>query len=258
PVTRSDFASKGIVLETPGIQDGLHYEHYELEAIQGDIIKLDERQSRLAMFFARAEDRIFFAGPDPGVGTGANLSIIDLATKATIDAAAAGSYGSTTATAQLDLQTATTALLSLSGIIGQIRTGLNVASLKQFQGALVVTVDVKNKIEGLLNPNTDSTLEDVIMAGLNKAFGSSAIFATNMLGATLDYNNQEISVVDGTTNAVLMAIQGDSFIEVRTSPLIDRKEEGAISGVNIVLEEKYVPIFKQPLANVYSATVANI
>jgi hypothetical protein len=253
--TRSDFSSEGITLGTPGIQDSLRYGHYELEAIQGDVIPFDARQKRLVEYFTKAENRIFFAGRDPGVGSTKNLAIVDKASKAVIDAAAPGTYASTTATSELDLGTPAEALEDLSAMIGQIRTGLSIASLKQFIGVLVVTVSVKNRLEGLLNANTDSTLQDVIERGLAKAFGSFAVLTTDMLGAALDFKNNEIIATPTGNRAVLMAVSGDAFAEVRTSKLIQRKEEGEVSGLVTIVEEKYVPIFKQPLANVYSDTV---
>jgi hypothetical protein len=256
---RSDSASIGITLNTPGIQDGLHYNHYELEAIQGDIIPLDERQRAVSRRFMKAEDRIFFAGPDPGQGvasgTAGNIGATQTAAIATVNAAAEGVYAGVTTDTELDLTTDVTGALTMAGMIGQIRANLDVDSLKNMAGVLVVTADVKERMEGYKNANTDKVLEDTILGVIARAFSSATILTTNMLGAALDLNNQEITVTAGTTNALLMAVDGNSFVECRTSPLITRKEEGPISGLNIAIEEKYVPIFKQPRANCYSATV---
>jgi len=255
---RSKFGTQGIVLNTPGIEDGLMYTHYELEGVQGDILGLDERQRLLAQYFAEAEDRIFFAGVDPGVGTSANMAITNLATKAVIDAAVPGTYGSTTATAQLDLNTVVTTAASLGGMIGQVRTAFG-PNLKANALKLVVSGDVINSIDGNIDAATTRTFHEVIVDALNRAGadGGGEILATNMLGATLDYNANEIEVTDGTTNAVLMWI-APGLTEVQTSPLIQRSDMNDVDGLRINIEEKYVPVFKNPLANVYSATVANL
>ena len=252
---RSKFGTQGIVLNTPGIEDGLMYSHYELEGIQGDVLKQDERQRLLAQYFHEAEDRIFFAGPDPGVGTAANMAITNLATKAVIDAAVPGTYGSTTATAELDLTSVVTAATTLAGMIGQIRTAFG-PNLKANALKLVVTGDVINRIDGYLDANVDRTLVSTITDMLNHAGanGGGEILSTNMLGATLDYDTGEIEVTDGSTNAMLMWI-APGFTEVQTSPLIQRSDMNDIDGLRINIEEKYVPVFKNPLANVYSAAV---
>ncbi len=245
---RSKFGTEGVVLETPGIEDGLMYTHYELEAVQGDVLKLDERQRLLASYFAEAEDRIFFAGKDPGVGTTRNLAIIDDATKATIDGAAPGTSGSTTAATQLDLTTDVTAGTTLAGMIGQIRTAFG-PNLKANALKLVVSGDVINRIDGYMSANVDRTLHAVITDMLNHAGanGGGEILATNMLGAALDYNANEIEITDGTVKAMLMWI-GSGFTEVQTSPLIQRSDLNEVDGLRINIEEKYVPVFKNPLA----------
>ncbi len=255
---RSKFGTQGVVLNTPGIEDGLMYKHYELEGVQGDILPLDDRQRLLATYFAEAEDRIYFAGPDPGVGSSKNMAITNLATKAVIDAAAPGTYGSTTATAQLDLNTVVTTADTLGGMIGQIRTAFG-PNLTANALKLIVSGDVANRIEGYLDATVDRDLISTILRLLNTAgaTGGGEILTTNMLGATLDYNANEIEVADGTTNAMLMWI-GSGFSEVQTSPLVQRRDENEIDGLRINIEEKYVPVFKNPLAHVYSATVANL
>lgn len=252
---RSKFGTQGVVLETPGIEDGLQYKHYELEAVNSDVLPQDERQRLLAQYFAEAEDRIFFAGPDPGVGTARNMALTNKATKAVIDAANPGTYASTTAAAELDLTTIITAANTLSGMIGQVRTAFG-ANLKANALKLVVTGDVANRIEGHLDASVDRNLNDVILGMLNAAgaTGGGEILATDMLGATLDYNTGEIEVTNGTTNACLMWI-GSGFTEVQTSDLIQRSDMNDIDGLRINIEEKYVPVFKNPLANVYSDTV---
>lgn len=255
---KSDSASIGITLNTPGIQDGLHYDHYELEAIQGDIIPFDERQRAVSRRFMLAEDRIFFAGPDPELavagGTAGNLAATAKASAATINAAAAGIYACTTATNELNLTTALTMADTMSSWIAQVRTGLALDSLKELSAALVVTPDVKARLEGGLTANTDILFEDTMMRILLKAYGSAVILTTSMLGATLDYNNQKLAITAGSVNSLLMSIDGNSMAEVRTSALINRKKENEIDGVTVALEEKYVPIFKQPLANIYGST----
>jgi len=255
---RSKFGTQGIVLNTPGIEDGLMYQHYELEGVQGDILPLDDRQRLLAQYFREAEDRIYFAGPDPGIGSSKNMAITNLATKAVIDAAVPGTYGSTTATAQLDISTVVTAASSLGGMIGQVRTAFG-PNLKANALKLVVSGDVINSIDGHVDTATTRTMHSVIVDALNNAGanGGGQILATNMLGATLDYNANEIEVTDGTTNAMLMWI-GAGFSEVQTSKLNQRRDENDIDGLRINIEEKYVPVFKNPLAHVYSATVANV
>lgn len=252
---RSKFGTRGVVLNTPGIEDGLMYAHYELEGVQGDILPLDDRQRLLASYFAEAEDRIYFAGPDPGIGSSKNMAITNLATKATIDAAVPGTYGSTTATTQLDLTTILTAADTLAKMIGQVRTAFG-PNLKANALKLVVTGDVINRIDGAIDAGVDRTMHNTILEMLNQAgaSGGGEILATNMLGATLDYNANEIEITDGTTNAVLMWI-GPGFSEVQTSPLAQRQDQNDIDGLRINIEEKYVPVFKNPLAHVYSATV---
>lgn len=255
---RSKFGTQGVVLNTPGIEDGLMYQHYELEGVQGDILPLDDRQRLLASYFAEAEDRIYFAGPDPGVGSSKNLAITAIGTAAQINAAVPGTYGSTTATAELDLNTVVTTAATLGGMIGQIRTAFG-PNLKANALKLVVTGDVINSIDGAVDAATTRTYHDVILDALNRAGadGGGEILATNMLGATLDYNANEIEVTDGTTNAMLMWI-GSGFSEVQTSKLNQRRDENDIDGLRINIEEKYVPVFKNPLAHVYSGTVANL
>ncbi len=252
---RSKFGTQGIVLGTPGIEDGLKYEHYELEGVQGDILKQDERQRLLAQYFAEAEDRIFFAGPDPGVGTSANMAITNDATKAVIDAAVPGTYGSTTAVAHLDLTTDVTAGTTLAGMIGQVRTAFG-PNLKANALKLVVSGDVINRIDGYMSANVDRTLHAVLTDMLNHAGanGGGEILATNMLGGSLDYDTGEIEVTDGTVSAMLMWI-APGFTEVQTSALIQRSDVNDIDGLRINIEEKYVPVFKNPLANVWSDTV---
>ncbi len=252
---RSKFGTEGVVLGTPGIEDGLQYAHYELEGVQGDILPQDERQRLLAEYFSEAEDRIFFAGPDPGVGTSANMAITNKATKAVIDAANPGVYGSTTATAELDLTSVVTAATTLAGMIGQIRTAFG-ANLKGNALKLVCTADVINRIDGYLDANVDRTLHGTMVDMLNHAGadGGGEILATDMLGATLDYDTGQLAVTDGTTNAVLMWI-APGFTEVQTSPLIQRSDMNDVDGLRVNIEEKYVPVFKNPLANVYSDTV---
>ncbi|MCK5616033.1 hypothetical protein KAR91_79960 [Candidatus Pacearchaeota archaeon] len=255
---RSKFGTQGIVLPTPGIEDGLMYTHYELEGVQGDILPLDDRQRLLASYFAEAEDRIFFAGPDPGIGSAGNMSITNLASAATINGAVPGTYGSTTATAELDLNTVVTTAATLGGMIGQIRTAFG-PNLKANALKLVVTGDVIDSIDGAVDSATTRTYHDVIVDALNRAGadGGGEILATNMLGAALDFDTSEIEVTAGTTNAMLMWI-GSGFAEVQTSALAQRRDENDIDGLRIAIEEKYVPVFKNPLAHVYSATVANL
>ncbi len=252
---RSKFGTQGVVLNTPGIEDGLMYQHYELEGVQGDILPLDDRQRLLATYFIEAEDRIYFAGPDPGVGTSANMPITNDASKATIDAAVPGTYGSTTTGTHLDLTTDVTAGTTLAGMIGQIRTAFG-PNLKANALKLVVSGDVINRIDGYMSANVDRTLHAVITDMLNHAGanGGGEILATNMLGAALDYNANEIEVTDGSTNAMLMWI-GSGFSEVQTSALFQRQDQNDIDGLRINMEEKYVPVFKNPLAHVYSDTV---
>ena len=255
---RSKFGTQGVVLNTPGIEDGLMYQHYELEGVQGDILPLDDRQRLLATYFAEAEDRIYFAGPDPGVGSSANMAITNDATKATIDGAVPGTYGSTTAATQLDINTVVTTADTLGKMIGQVRTAFG-PNLKANALKLVVSGDVINTIDGNIDAATTRTFHDVIVDALNNAgaVGGGEILATNMLGATLDYNANEIEITDGTTNAMLMWI-GAGFSEVQTSSLFQRRDQNDIDGLRINIEEKYVPVFKNPLAHIYSDTVANV
>lgn len=252
---RSKFGTQGVVLNTPGIEDGLMYQHYELEGVQGDILPLDDRQRLLATYFAEAEDRIYFAGPDPGVGSSANMAITNDANAATINGAVPGTYGSTTATAHLDLTTVVTAAATLGGMIGQIRTAFG-PNLKANALKLVVSGDVINRVDSFIDASTTRTMNNVLTDSLNNAGanGGGEILATNMLGATLDYNANEIEVTDGTVSAMLMWI-GSGFSEVQTSSLIQRRDENDIDGLRINIEEKYVPVFKNPLAHVWSDTV---
>jgi len=251
---RSKFGTQKVTLATPGIEDGLAYSHYELEGVNSDILPQDERQRLLAAYFAEAEDRIAFAGVDPGVGTAKNMPITTSTTKATNDAAAPGTYASITAIAEWDLTTNITARATLLGLIGQIRDHFG-PSLKQYALKIVCTGDVQTRLEGYVDANGVAQ-KQLIIDALNEAGanGGGEILASDYLGATIDYDLGELEVTAGTTNAVLIWMwEGNAVVE--TSPLIQRSDINDIDGLRVNIEEKYVPIWKNAHGQIYSGTV---
>ena len=139
-------------------------------------------------------------------------------------------------------------------MIQQIRDHFG-PNLKQFPLKLVCTGDVLERIEGFIDANGVSQLNLLLeLLNLAGATGGGEILATNMLGAAIDYDTGEITVAAGTTNAVLMWMwEGNTLVE--TSQLIQRTDLNSIDGLRVNIEEKYVPIFKNPHGNVYSGTV---
>jgi hypothetical protein len=249
---RSNFGTAQVELTAPGIQDGLAYQHYELEAVQGDILPLDARQRLLAQYFAQAEDRIFFAGVDPGTTGSTNMAVTNSATKTVIDAAAGGTYASTTVTTEIDFGGLGTALTTVGAAIGQIIDGLD--DVKPYPLLLIVSPDVYKHLLGAY----DTTDQRSYLTALNELLlqagaPGGGVYYTKYLGATLDYNTGEIEVTAGTLSALLMAYS-PMFTSVKTSPLIQRSDVNDIDGLRINIEEKYVPVFYQPLANVWDAT----
>lgn len=267
---RSNFGTRQVIVSAPGIHDGLHYKRMELRRVKRDILGLDDRQNALAKYFKRAEDRIFFAGNDPGTVATPLADPVPVSTTGTVAQikAAPGSYGSINATTELNLTSIPTMTDTLEKMFVQMADALEEPSLKAYPAKLVCSSDVGSRINGFVDSATSRTMAEVMTNQLNLrgAPGGGEILVTNMLGATLTYGKlgrtgtggvdggPQIKVSVPTLNAMLMLVN-ENFSMVNTSKFTKTQKEDPLDGLLVNFEEKYVPTFKNALGNIFSETV---
>ena len=166
--------------------------------------------------------------------------------------------GTNSTAASAEFNTGSFALIhsTLTGLIGQLIDG-NIDP-KQHPLKFVVTNDVYKNALGRLNTDQNMNGVQFINKILNDLGGpGSELIMTPYLSGTRSTTGKKISYTAGSSNACLFAVDSQ-FYEVVASP-IDIRTDGLskVKGLHYQYLERWVPIYKEKKAIIYSGTVAN-
>jgi len=228
---------------TPVITANLHYGYDELMRIQDSTIPFDGRVGALHKIYEDAWDRIAF--------TGSTVALDDIAVTSVATGANATAWGAT----PFNTTTALLCVKSLEFGIGQLIDGLGSIGDPL---ALVVPPDEYKNIRGLRNLVTNQPLIDElndIMRGINAK--SPGVIMSKYLTATVARDHPgSYTITAGTDKACLYNINPQYYRIHTSEPQIrETTSDIPIHGKHFQIVQRFRPIYIEPLAIIYEATV---
>ena len=175
---------------------------------------------------------------------------------ATVQSPSVTGTNSTAAAVEFNTVDIATIHSTLMGLIGQMIV-LNIEPDRQ-PLKLVVTGDVYLHLLGELTTNQEENGLQFVNRTLKDIGGpGSGVILSNNLGAAVAVVGKSLKYTAGTTNACLFAVD-EQYYEIIASK-IEQRTDGIsqLKGQTIKFVERFIPIYKQKEALIYSGTVGD-
>jgi hypothetical protein len=235
--------------DLPYIATKMHFGRLELERMDVDVLPVDDRINMVGESFSEWEDDVFWLGTDSnGVATPAG------------GVTTTGNFFA--ANNVFNATTAALAVTSTAKILDELEYGTGIANnngmkdLSKYPIVMIMNSNVWYQLFGLTSTATGvNAVMDIDR--MIKAVGApgSGLVRHNWLGGSVSYDSSgKRTFTPGTSNVAVMAIDKLNF-EVYASPFSQIPKFDAHEGVDLLLEERYAPVFKRQEAIIFEDDV---